>query len=188
MTSSNGNIFSVTGLLGGEFNGHGEFPAQRPATRSFDVFFDMRLNKRLSKQSWGWWFETPSCSLWRHCNVKVVSLTLGQSFCCLKTGLWRFPLIRVCSWRIGTAFVSFVEYPNYFVLVSSQFLFILVHSWTYSWYIIYSQHIGVHSCAIRVYSCLSVLPLYWFVRIRVNVYHVRGAFSLSLSMNIWHTS
>ena len=26
------------------------------------------LNKRLSKQSWGWWFETPSCSLWRHCN------------------------------------------------------------------------------------------------------------------------
>ena len=33
----------------------GEFPAQRPLTRSFDVFFDLRLNKRLSKQSWGWW-------------------------------------------------------------------------------------------------------------------------------------
>ena len=31
----------------------GEFPAQRPVTRSFDVFFDMRPNKRLSKQSWG---------------------------------------------------------------------------------------------------------------------------------------
>ena len=31
-------------------------------------FFDLRLNKRLSKQSWGWWFETPPCSLWRHCN------------------------------------------------------------------------------------------------------------------------
>ena len=27
------------------------------------------LNKRLSKKSWGWWFETPSRSLWRHCNV-----------------------------------------------------------------------------------------------------------------------
>ena len=37
----------------------GEFPAQRPVTRSFDVFFDLRLNKRLSIQSWGWWFETP---------------------------------------------------------------------------------------------------------------------------------
>ena len=32
----------------------GEFPAQRPVTRSFDVFFDLRLNKRLSKQSRGW--------------------------------------------------------------------------------------------------------------------------------------
>ena len=46
----------------------GEFAAQRPVTRSFDVFFDLRLNKRLSKQSWGWWFETLSRPLWRHCN------------------------------------------------------------------------------------------------------------------------
>ena len=43
-----------------------EFPAQRPVTRSFDVLFDLHLNKRMSKQSW---FGTPSCSLWRHCNV-----------------------------------------------------------------------------------------------------------------------
>ena len=47
----------------------GEFPAKRPVTWSFDVFFDLRLNKRLSKQSWGWWFETPSRPLWHHCNV-----------------------------------------------------------------------------------------------------------------------
>ena len=46
----------------------GEFPAQRPVTRSFDVFFDLRLNNRLSKQSWGWWFETLSRPLWRYCN------------------------------------------------------------------------------------------------------------------------
>ena len=59
---------------------NGEFPAQRPVTRSFDVFFDLRLNKRLSKQSWGWWFETLSRLLWRHCNVsctKIAALTLG---------------------------------------------------------------------------------------------------------------
>ena len=36
----------------------GEFPAQRLVTRSFDFFFHLRLNKRLSKQSWCWWFET----------------------------------------------------------------------------------------------------------------------------------
>ena len=46
----------------------GEFPSQRPVTRSFDVFFDLGLNKRLSKQSWGWWFETLSHQLWHHCN------------------------------------------------------------------------------------------------------------------------
>ena len=46
----------------------GEIPAQRPVTRSLDVFFDLRLNKRLSKQSWGWWFETPSRPLWCHRN------------------------------------------------------------------------------------------------------------------------
>ena len=38
---------------------NGEFPSQRPVTRNFDVFFELRLNKRLSKQSWGWW-------LWHH--------------------------------------------------------------------------------------------------------------------------
>ena len=70
MTSSNGNISRVTGPLCGEFIGPGEFPTQRPVTRSFDVFFDLRLNKRLSKQPWSWWFETPSWSLWRHCNVE----------------------------------------------------------------------------------------------------------------------
>ena len=42
----------------------GEFPTQRPVTRSFEVFFDLRLNKRLSKQWWGWCIETPSRSLW----------------------------------------------------------------------------------------------------------------------------
>ena len=53
-------------------------PAQRPVTGSFDVFFDLRLNKRLGKQSRGWWFETLSRPLWRHCNetlnVNFVSL------------------------------------------------------------------------------------------------------------------
>ena len=51
MTSSNGNIFRVTGLLCGEFTGYRWIPrTQRPVTRSFDAFFDLRLNKRLSKQ------------------------------------------------------------------------------------------------------------------------------------------
>ena len=74
MTSSNGNIFRVTGPLCGEFTGPGEFPTQRPVTQSFGVFFDLCLNKRLSKQPRGWWFETPSWSLWRQCNDNVVTV------------------------------------------------------------------------------------------------------------------
>ena len=73
MTSSNGNIFRVTGPLCGNSPITGEFPAQRPVARSFDDFCYLRLNKQLSKQSRGWWFETLSRSLWRHCNVSIFS-------------------------------------------------------------------------------------------------------------------
>ena len=66
--------FRVTVSLCGEFTG--EFPSQRPVTRSFDVFLDLRPNKRLSEQSQGWWFETPSCPLWRHCNERKMSPTI----------------------------------------------------------------------------------------------------------------
>ena len=83
------NIFRVTGLLCGEFTG--EFPSQRPVTRSFDVFFGLRLNKRLSKQSWGWWFETPLCSLWRHRNE-------GRYL--NKMAKWRSPRCRILSFVI----------------------------------------------------------------------------------------
>ena len=46
-----------------------EFPSQRPVTHSFGAFFDLRLNKRLSKPSRGRWYETSLCSLWRYCNA-----------------------------------------------------------------------------------------------------------------------
>ena len=70
-------FFRVTGPLCGEFTGPGEFPTQRPVTWGFDVFFDLRLNKWLSKLSWGWWFETPSWSLWRQCNVLLKFSMIG---------------------------------------------------------------------------------------------------------------
>ena len=68
MTSTNGNIFRVTGLLGGEFTGHRWIPRTKAMTRSFDIFFDLHMNRQLSKQWKRWWFETLPRSLWRHCN------------------------------------------------------------------------------------------------------------------------
>ena len=58
----------------------GEFPTQRPVTRSVDVFFDLRLNKRLSKQWWGWWFETLSRPLWRHRNENPIDIRLSAQY------------------------------------------------------------------------------------------------------------
>ena len=67
ITSSNGNIFRVTGHLCWEFTG----PRWIPSTKASDAeLWWFRLNKRLSKQSWGWWFETPSRPLRRHRNAQ----------------------------------------------------------------------------------------------------------------------
>ena len=68
MMSSNGNIFLITGHLCGEFTITSDFPAQRPVTQSFDIFFDLRLNKWLNKQWWGCWFEMPWHLFWHHCH------------------------------------------------------------------------------------------------------------------------
>ena len=64
---------AFTGHCAGYSPVTGEFPAQRSITRGFDFFFDLRLHTRLSKQWLGWWFETPSRPLWRHCNVSPTS-------------------------------------------------------------------------------------------------------------------
>ena len=91
MTLSNGNIIRVTGHLCGKFTGPRWFPAQRPVTRSFDVFFDLRLNKRLSKQPWGWWFETPALSLWRHRNGNFQGIRFYWKQCTSKDCSCIFP-------------------------------------------------------------------------------------------------
>ena len=61
----------------------GEFPP-KALTRNVDVFFDLRLNKRLSKQSWDWWFETPPRPLWCHRSV----LTLCEGNASIKTAIY----------------------------------------------------------------------------------------------------
>ena len=77
----------------------GEFPAQRLVTRSFDVFFDLHRNKLLSKHWWGWWFEPPSCPLWRHRNVHAISLwhphQMNNYCTCEKGALW--PSLSLCT-------------------------------------------------------------------------------------------
>ena len=67
-----------------------EFPAQRPVIWSLDVFFDLRPNKRLRKHSWGRWFGTPSCPLWRHSN-NCVLIHICRRECSTPASLIRSP-------------------------------------------------------------------------------------------------
>ena len=68
----------------------GEFPSQRPATRSLDVFFHLPLNKRLNKQSRGWLFETPSRPLWRHCNAGIMEKFWWSRPCVTESSIMRW--------------------------------------------------------------------------------------------------
>ena len=67
MTSSKGNIFRITVPLCGEFTGHRWIPVTEAGDEVLWRYSYLRLNKRLSQPSERRWFETPSCSLWRHC-------------------------------------------------------------------------------------------------------------------------
>ena len=73
-----------------EFTG---LPAQRPMTRKFDVFFDLRLNKRLRKQSWGWWFKTLSRPLWHHCNRLINPTITDYPWSTLRTSQTLMPIL-----------------------------------------------------------------------------------------------
>ena len=71
MTSSNGSLFPFYWPITAPVTG--EFPTQRPMTRSLAVFFDLRLNNRLSKQSRRRWLETPSRPLWCNCVLFIAN-------------------------------------------------------------------------------------------------------------------
>ena len=86
ITSSNGNIFRFTGHLCGEFTSHRWIPFTKASDAELDVFFDLCLYKRLSKQSRRRWFETSSRSLWCHCNDMRVSLT--YRYCHVEIHCW----------------------------------------------------------------------------------------------------
>ena len=99
-------IFSaLLAICAGNSPVSGEFPAQRPETRGFDVFFDLRVNKRLSKQSWGWWLETLSGSLWRQSNGWWWGIYLGHLFGYFK----RYPVATKHLWTVRTE----TQHPNH---------------------------------------------------------------------------
>ena len=151
LTSSNGNMFRVTGFCAGNSpvtSGNplvtGEFPSHRPVTRSFDVFFDLHLNKRLSKQSRRWWFETPSRSLWRHCNVvrnsdPVIRAAVGDF------GVEHVTLVQFWFGEMGQIGALWKEWPQIWHTALPWLPFLEIN------YILHSA--AVYVCGVR--SCIN---------------------------------
>ena len=72
MTSSSGNIVGATGSLCGEFTGQRWFPCTKACDAELRCFLWSAPEWMvMSKQSWSWWFETPLCPLWRHCDAPM---------------------------------------------------------------------------------------------------------------------
>ena len=97
-----GTFSALLAICAGNSPVPGEFPSQMPVTRSFDVFFNQHPNDRLSKHSWGWWFETHSPPLWRHNNV-LAPLDARAS----AADRWLFRMYT------GPAFIVFGITPQY---------------------------------------------------------------------------
>ena len=169
MTSSNGNIFHVTGLLWGEVTG--EFPTQRPVMQSFEVSFDLHLNKQLSKQWRCWWLEMLSSSLWRQCSGYV------STYWCLSTKSSLSILISFQSKCVNNDCICCLLLFTWAVHpFSNEFIFtsIVIFLWVYSIVIflwVYLKCIYRKICNIRrtksktqmflVSACSCRCPIHW---------------------------
>ena len=149
---------TLLAICSGNSPGSGELPAQRPVTWSFDVFFDPRLDGRLSKHSWGWWLETPLCPLWRQSN--------GEK--CTWVGPWKSGclLIWFCYQLITkpdnkTATLAWPSSTWLFLFAHFAFKFLLVHGHQYKyfdwWMVLFWK---IHS---KKYAHNSTCIMFYFI-------------------------
>ena len=132
----------------------GGFPSQRPVTRSFDVFFNLRLNKRSSKQSGRWWFETSSRSSWRHCNASNLNQTTNTNpvhyswhaldflDCFFSTIPYHILLLHCVVEMIYFEILGNVVYRHHFRPISRKMIYIIHQYKTYYYNDFTSQTTG----------------------------------------------
>ena len=108
----------------------GGFSSQRPVRRGFDISLDLRLNKRLSKQSWGWWLKTTSHSLSSSClnnSRKLFQNNHSLTFCGMVFHAYTMLFRPICT--------SYFHVPNCVLILQSTIaiFFIIVvllfHPW-----------------------------------------------------------
>ena len=141
MASSNGNIFRITGPLCREITGHRWIPSQRSVTRSFGVFFDLRLNKRLSKQSG------------RHCNGTPALLCFVNRFIMFihSAKLW-----VMCGKGKKKQSIKYTE----IILFLTKNMFLTFYTWNpmlmkYVYYSSRHTHISVYTTPEKLSLCCA---------------------------------
>ena len=156
---------------------HGEFPTQRPVTRSFDGFFDLRLNKRLSKQSWGWWFETLSRPLWRHSNVTHCYDMMGHR----RVHIFYLILDSLVSQNeISAKSCNALIQYRYITVSTSKHL---IHTILLMLCKLKKAYIGRFHCYTHSISLLSSISVFGSVN-RENIAHVYSVRYVSMIINI----
>ena len=181
MTSSNGNIFRVTGPLCREFTGRRWSPCTKASDAELWCFFDLRPNKRLSKQSWGWWFETPSRPLWRHCNgwVDQYLIKLHACRCCrqciLCVGSISYLYIlssnfrRCVACKVSSQILKF-EFFAIFLIFEFDFVFFSLGIWCESLVWVIMERRGVsQNAGVLVVLVISVTLMHAFFKTTVLV-------------------
>ena len=117
-------------------------------SRSFDVFFDLRLNKWLRKQSWGGWFEMLCCPIRCHINVRHCMM---QSMDIAKNA-WDISL----SWK---AFVTTLQVIQCVIIWMDP---IQMNDYDLDFYPAQRNHISKHSMAAACDIYFLMVNL-WFL-------------------------
>ena len=151
-----------------------EFPAQRPVTRSFDVFFNVRVNKQLSKQSRCRWFETPWRSLWRHYNDRY----LVGMHCCI----WHH-VSGVCLQRRSFHFTTYI--PTEMILHIYRVLCVMKEK--YHYYVMINRCLYLthpHFITSKQMPYINTFSIYNIAYAHIN--HI-ALHPLLQSFQFWHT-
>ena len=169
----------------------GEFPTQRPVTRSFDVFFDLRMNKRLSKHSLCWWFETPPCSLWHDCNAfednKRVILFLVVCVLELCWRVWSLAHVAYLS-KLQDIYIYIYIYISLFLIVFVQTM--RYNTFPYELFKelnMLSKH-GMNNAEFICPATNLIKRVYAYIYIYIYKCTCRSKNKIVITLNIWRGS